>query len=133
MQGIALLMVVLGVTNGINMAIFERTREFGTMRALGTPGREVRRMVLLEAAILGFASATLGELLGILFAAAISAIGIPMPPPPNSDTGYTAQIRIVPTVLAGAFAVGVVGAIVAAIAPGRRVARMPIADALRHT
>jgi putative ABC transport system permease protein len=76
--------------------------------------------------------ATLGVVVGILLASGISAVGIPMPPPPNADIGYVARIRVVPSAIAGAFVVGVVATLLAAIAPASRVARTPVVEALRQ-
>jgi putative ABC transport system permease protein len=73
-----------------------------------------------------------GTALGMLLAWGISAIGIPMPPPPNADIGYTAQIRIVPSVVGGAFAIGVLATVLAAILPALRVARTEVVEALRQ-
>jgi putative ABC transport system permease protein len=47
--------------------------------------------------------------------------------------GYTAQIRIVPVIVVGAMAIGAVATILAALLPARRAARIPIAEALRHS
>jgi putative ABC transport system permease protein len=55
-----------------------------------------------------------------------------MPPPPNADIGYTAQIRLVPSVVASAFAIGLVATVLAAILPALRVARANVVDALRQ-
>jgi len=55
-----------------------------------------------------------------------------MPPPPNANIGYTAQIRVIPEVLVMAFAVGLRATIAAALLPASRVARTPLADALRQ-
>jgi putative ABC transport system permease protein len=129
---IILAMVLLSVTNTVNMTIFERVGEFGTMRALGNRGTRVFALVLVESAVLGVAGAALGTLLGVVLAAAISAIGIPMPPPPNADIGYTAQIRLVPSVIAGAFGIGVLATVLAAILPALRVARTDVVEALRQ-
>jgi len=62
----------------------------------------------------------------------ISAIGIPMPPPPNANLGYTALIRILPQEIATAFAVGFIATVGASILPARRVIRIPVVDALRQ-
>jgi len=70
--------------------------------------------------------------LGMLLALIISAIGIPMPPPPNADPSYVAHIRLVPSVIAGAFLVGSIATIAAAILPAARVQRIPVVDALRE-
>ena len=55
-----------------------------------------------------------------------------MPPPPNSNSGYTALIRVVPSVVLGAFLVGFAATIVASLLPARRVARLPVVEALRQ-
>ena len=80
-------------------------------------------------AILGAAA---GVLLGALLAKGISAIGIPMPPPPNADVGYTARIRLTSGVLATGFVVGFGATLAAAVPPALRVSRMRIADQLRQ-
>ncbi|PWT73558.1 MAG: ABC transporter permease, partial [Proteobacteria bacterium] len=131
LQIIVLAMVVLSVANSINMSAYERIGEFGTMRALGDRGSKVFRLVVTESALLGGIGAAVGVALGIALALGISAIGIPMPPPPNGNLGYTASIRIVPAVLAMAFAVGFVATILAALLPAWRVSRIAVADALR--
>jgi putative ABC transport system permease protein len=132
LQLIILAMVLLSVTNVVNMAVFERAGEFGTMRALGNRGRDVFVLVVVENALLGLAGAATGVAAGLALAVIISAIGIPMPPPPNADLGYTAAIRIVPSVAAGAFGIGVLATVLAAIVPASRVARSKVADALRQ-
>jgi putative ABC transport system permease protein len=132
LQWIILAMVLLSVTNTVNMTIFERTGEFGTMRALGNRGKEVFLLLLAENAILGLLGAAIGVAVGVYLASLISAIGIPMPPPPNADLGYTAKIRIVPSVIASAFAVGVIATVLAAILPALRVARTEVVEALRQ-
>ena len=129
---IVLAMVLLSVANTVNMSIFERVGEFGTMRALGNRSPDVFRLILAESLVLGMAGAVLGTLVGILLAVVISAVGIPMPPPPNANLGYVAQIRVVPSAVAGAFATGFVATVLASILPAVRVARLPVAEALRH-
>jgi putative ABC transport system permease protein len=124
-------MVMLSVANSIKMSVFERVGEFGTMMALGNRRGQVFRLVLLESALLGVVGAVLGLLLGVAFALLISAVGIPMPPPPNANIGYTALVRVVPAVLFGALAVGFIATVLAAAWSGVRVARIPIAQALR--
>ncbi len=129
---IVLLMVILGVANSINMAIFERTGEFGTQRATGDRGRRIFYLIVTETAILGFIGAVLGLLIGVALAWGISRLGIPMPPPPNSNTGYTAYIRIVPSVLVLSCLVGLIASVLAALLPAWRTARVSIIDALRQ-
>jgi len=132
LQIIILVMVLLGVANSVNMSLHERTAEFGIMRALGRTSRYVFRLAVLETVLLGIIGGALGVALGVILALGISAIGIPMPPPPNSDVGFTGAIRIVPTLLVAAFALGVVASAGAALLPARHLARLPLVEALRR-
>lgn len=129
---IILLMVLLSVANSVNMTLFERTREFGTLLALGDRPSTVFRLILTESTLLGLIGALLGMALGCAAAWIISAIGIPMPPPPNANIGYTAYIRLVPLDVLAAGAIGLVATCLAAILPARKVSRMPVVDALRQ-
>jgi putative ABC transport system permease protein len=131
LQVITLLMVLLSVANSVNMSAFERVGEFGTMRALGNRAAHVFWLIVVEGALLGLIAAGIGAAFGISLALVISAIGIPMPPPPNANTGYFASVRIVPFVVSMAVIVGFASATVAALLPAFRVSRMPVADALR--
>ncbi len=131
LQFIILLMVLLSVANSVNMAVYERVGEFGTMMALGNKQGDIFRLVLKENMLLGLLGAGLGVVSGVVLAWAISGIGIEMPPPPNSDIGYTAYIRLVPRVIVMAFGVGAVATLLAALLPAHRVARLPVAEALR--
>jgi len=129
---IILVMVGLGVVNLVNMTVLERVGEFGTMRALGNGNVDVFVLVLIENVVLAAFGALLGLLTGASLAWLISAVGIPMPPPPNSDLGYTARILLTPAVMVKAFAVGFMATVLAALPPAWRVARMPIAEQLRR-
>jgi len=132
LQAIILVMVLLGVANSVNMTLNERTLEFGIIRALGYTGRHVFRLAVLETTLVGAIGSALGVTLGVVLALVISAIGIPMPPPPNSEAGFTGAIRIVLAILLKSFGLGVAASIVAALAPARHVSRLPLVDALRR-
>ena len=126
------IMVVFGITNTMTMAIFERTREIGTIRALGTRRRGVISMFVLEGVSLGLFGGIAGVLLGIGLARLISAAGIQLPPPPGSTRGFLVQIFIVPEVLSQAFWLSLVTAALASVYPAWRAARVDVVEALRH-
>ncbi len=132
LQLIILVMVLLSVTNSVNMSVFERVGEFGTMMALGNRSGEVFRLIVTESVLLGFIGGALGVLLGVLLALGISTVGIPMPPPPNANIGYTAHIQIIPSSLLISFAVGFGATVLAVILPAKRVSRIEVVDALRQ-
>lgn len=131
LQFIVLIMVLLSVANSVNMAIFERTGEFGTLLAIGQRRSAVFRLILLEYVLLGAFGALVGLTLGALAALGITALDIPMPPQPGSDVSYNAVVPLVPGVLTQAFVVGWLACVVAALLPGRRAARLPVVEALR--
>jgi len=125
-------LVLLSVANSVNMTIFERTGEFGTLMALGNRGSAVFKLIFQEIFILALIGSAAGALLGLALAAIISAIGIPMPPMPNTNSGYTALIRIVPWEVGKAFAVGFFATLCAALIPARRASRLQVVEALRY-
>jgi putative ABC transport system permease protein len=126
------IMVVFGITNTMIMAIFERTREIGTVMALGTRRRGVISMFVLEGLALGVLGGLAGVVLGVILAKIVSAIGIQLPPPPGSTRGFLVQIFVVPELLAQAFQLSVVTATLASLYPAWRAARLDVVEALRH-
>jgi len=129
---IVLVMVLLSVANTVNLTIFERTGELGTMRALGNRSRFVFRVLMMESLMLGTIGVTVGVVLGVSLGGVISMIGIPMPPPPNANLGYTAQIRLLPSQVAAAALVGLLATVGAFVVPALRASRIPVAEALRY-
>jgi len=132
LQAVILAMLLLSVVGTVNMSVYERTGEFGTLLAMGCRRRHVFGLVVVENTILGLLGAAIGICVGIAFAAAVSRIGIPMPPPPGSNAGYAATIRLSSVVMAAAAAIGILAAGFAAVLPARRAARLDIVYALRH-
>ena len=131
LQMIILIMVLLSVTNNVNMSVFERLGEFGTMRSLGNRSSHVFRLIVVENFFLGLMGGCLGVAVGAVLGFAISAVGIPMPPPPNANVGYIAHIRLEASTVLVSFAIGLAATVLAALFPAARVSRTPLADALR--
>lgn len=132
LQFIILIVVLLSVANSVSMTAYERVGEFGTLKALGKRDRDISRLIILENSMLGFIGAALGAGLGVGLAIGISAIGIPMPPPPNANVGYTALIRVVPDVVLVSFLIGFIATVLSAIFAARGAARVPVVEALRQ-
>ncbi len=77
------LIIILTISNTQTMSVLERTREIGTSLAIGQRRKYVMRMFLAEGVLIGLAGGVVGLALGCVLAAIISAVGIPMPPPPG--------------------------------------------------
>lgn len=132
LQVIIFTMLILSVASTVNMTVYERTGEFGTMLALGSRQRQVFTLVLLENTLLGLFGSLLGMIIGTILASIISGIGIAMPPPPGSNIGYIASIQLVTWVLITAMLTGIFASTTAAILPARRASKLQITDALRY-
>lgn len=68
--GISLLVAALGITNTMIMSIYERTKEIGVMKVIGANLRDIRKMFLLEAGLIGF----IGGVVGLLFSLLVSLL-----------------------------------------------------------
>lgn len=132
LQLIALVLMAMSVVNSLNTTVFERTAEFGTMRALGNRNGLVFRLIVMESALVGLVAVAIGAALSLLLGALLSHVGIPMPPPPNSEAGFVGRVAITPAILLEAGAVGLASAVLASLAPGWRASSMPVVEGLRQ-
>lgn len=129
---VILLMVSLSVANAINMNVHERAAEFGTMMACGARQASIFRLIMAEGLLLGMLGGALGLVVGNLLALLISAIGIPMPPPPNSDLDYISLIRLDWKISLVSALLGLLAPVMAALRPAVRASRADIAESLRQ-
>ena len=134
---IGLVFFVLASTVLVNttmMVVFERTREIGTVGALGMRGREIVRMFFLESLSLAVIGAAAGVLLGLAIAIPLQLIGIDMS---SATQGMSFEVsgvifarpRVLTTVLIFIYAVAI--SCLAALLPARRAARIQPVEALR--
>lgn len=125
------LIIVLTISNTQTMNVLERTTEIGTSLAIGVRAGEVMSLFLLEGLLIGIGGGIFGISLGYLLASAVSAIGIPMPPPPGMAHGYTGQILISAALVRDAFLLAIATTLLASVLPAWRASRLNIVDALR--
>lgn len=123
--------VTMSVLNTIGMAVVERTREIGTLRALGLKRPGVVKLFGTESALLGIIGATVGLVLTLAFALTVAGVQ-PTWEPPVTAREIVWEIRILPLTLAATFVVLVLFTALAAIAPARRAAKQGIVDCLGH-
>lgn len=126
------LIVVFVVASTMAMAVVERTREIGTLRALGTlPGQLVRSFAL-EGLLLGSVGAAAGALLALSTSLALLVFPLQMPPPPGRSEGYPLQVAIDPALYALTMLAMLLLAALASALVARRTVAMPVVDALGH-
>ncbi|MBK7616427.1 MAG: ABC transporter permease [Vitreoscilla sp.] len=125
--------VVFVVTNAMAMAIIERTREIGTLRAMGTLPSQLVTSFALEGLVLGGVGAVLGALVSLTLSVALMIFPVQMPPPPGRSDGYPLNVAIDPTLYAGTLLVMLALAMLASAWVARRTVHQPIVNALAHT
>ena len=126
------LIIVLTISNTQMMSVLERTTEIGTSLAIGQRRRTVLQMFMAEGFLIGLAGGVLGVALGLVLAHLISAIGIPMPPPPGMARGFDGQILVAPSLAFDALVLALGTTFLASVAPAWKASRMNIVDALRY-
>jgi ABC-type antimicrobial peptide transport system permease subunit len=118
--GLSVIVSLFGIVNTLALSVFERTRELGLLRAIGTTRRQVRQMIRQESVVTALIGAVLGILLGIglggLLAARIEFIAFRIP-------GGTLIIVAIAAIVVG---------ILAAIMPARRASRLNVLEALQY-
>lgn len=127
---IVLLLVVLSVSNTLVSIVFERMRELGTLRAIGTTPGQIAAILAAEAAALGAVGAAAGSLLGAGALLAVNAAGLQMPPPPGAVDPIDLRLAFVPEAFVGAAALMIVVLLVASLVPIVKAIRIKVIDAL---
>ncbi|RKN41538.1 ABC transporter permease [Micromonospora endolithica] len=117
---VALLVGTFLILNTFSIIVAQRTRELALMRAIGASGRQVIGSVVLEAVVVGLIASVLGLAAGIGIGALLAWLF------GNLAGGLTlAGIAVPPAAVIGAFAVGLLITVVAALLPALRAARIP--------
>ncbi len=128
---IALLVATIGIANTMVMAIYERTREIGILKAMGASRGEIRQMFMLEAGFIGLIGGVIGLLLGWLAGLGLDAV-IPVylrhrDLPVRGDF-FVVSLTLAVSVILFATFIG----LVAGLLPAHRAAKLDPLQALRH-
>lgn len=123
--------VVMSVVNTFTMAVMERTREIGTLRALGVKQRGIVSLFSLESVVLGGFGSALGIALTLLVVALVGWLQ-PTWIPPQIARRVPLQIHLVPQFWLFSAVMLMLLSMLSAIVPARKAARMPITNALGY-
>ena len=129
--GIALFVECIGIMNTMIMSIYERTREIGTLKAMGASRSDIRWMFMIEAGLIGLLGGVVGLLLSWVLSYALNHGAVwyatqrklPLP-----DTLFV----ITPLLALQAIGFATLIGIVAGLYPANRAARLDPLAALRH-
>jgi putative ABC transport system permease protein len=126
LMALAFAVASLGIVNTLTMNVHEQTRQLGLLRALGLTRAQLRRMVTAQAVLLASISLLPGVLVGVALAWAIHHAS-------SAWAGPQAAFHLHGLVVAGCCILAVVMAILAALVPARRAARLSVIQALQHS
>jgi putative ABC transport system permease protein len=129
---VLVVIVILSAAIVMTMAVTERTREIGTLRALGTRPAGVLRMFLAEGAVIALGGCAAGVVLALVIRAILNASGLVLPPPPGATHGMPINVKLYPLAYAAGLVAMVVTMGIASFFPARRASRVAIVDALTH-
>ncbi len=119
---LSIVISLFGIVNTLVLSVFERTRELGMLRAVGTTRWQVRLMIGFESITTALIGATLGLILGLFLAALVIH--------PLADQGILFAVPY--GTLAIFMAAAILAGIVAAIFPARRASRLNVLEALQY-
>lgn len=124
LEVIAICVAILGIANALLALVLERRRELGILRYLGASGRQLRRLVVIEAALLGLLACAAGLLLGFgLSLVLIYVIN-------RQSFGWTIQFSLPGEFLALATLVIYIATCLSALYPARQAARIDPVEAV---
>jgi putative ABC transport system permease protein len=117
---LSVIVSLFGIVNTLILSIYERTRELGMMRAIGTSRRQVRQMIRYESIITALIGGVFGIVIGVV-GAVIASLFL-------SGSGYVLSIPFGTLVIL--LLVSALAGIIAAQAPARRAGKLDLLQAL---
>ena len=118
--GLSVAIALLGMVNTLALSVMERTRELGTLRAVGASRRQLRRMVRHESIVVALIGAAVGLPVGVGLAALVT----------EALSDYDVSLSLPIGGLLTIALVAVLAAVAAASGPARRASRVQVVKAL---
>jgi putative ABC transport system permease protein len=118
---LSVIVSLFGIVNTLILSIYERTRELGMLRAIGTSRRQVRQMIRYESVITALIGGVFGLVIGVVGAILVTTLTL-------SGSGYVQSFPI--GTLLVLLLVAALAGVIAAQLPARRAARLDMLQAL---
>jgi putative ABC transport system permease protein len=118
---LSVIVSMFGIVNTLILSIYERTRELGMLRALGTSRRQIRQMIRYESLITALIGGVFGLVIGVVGAVLVTSLTL-------SGSEFKQSIPVPTLVIL--LVVAAIAGLLAAQAPARRAARLDVLAAL---
>ena len=127
---LALAVATLGIINTLVMAILERRREIGVLKALGAADSDVKQLFFVEAGVMGLAGGVMGVLFGWMIGAVLTfATNVYLK---RQDLPGVEIFAVPWWLISGAIGFAVLVSLIAGLYPASRAAKLNPVDALRY-
>jgi putative ABC transport system permease protein len=123
--GVSLVVGSVGIANTMFTSVLERTKEIGTMKAIGAKNSDIMMIFLFNSALVGFVGGVLGIVLSLILTSFFPYLGLPMT---RSSTGMTVAPDLMLLGIGLAMFIGIISGII----PAYNASKMKPVDALRY-
>ncbi|SFM59231.1 ABC transporter permease [Methanolobus profundi] len=123
--GVSLVVGSVGIANTMFTSVLERTKEIGTMKAIGAKNSDILMIFLFNSALVGFVGGVLGILLSLVLTSFFPYLGLPMV---RSSTG----LAVAPDLMLLGIGIAMFIGVLSGIIPAYNASKMKPVDALRY-
>jgi putative ABC transport system permease protein len=123
--GVSLIVGSVGIANTMFTSVMEKTREIGTMKAIGAKNRDIMMIFLVNSALVGFVGGVLGIVLSLGLTSLLPSLGLTMM---RSSMGSTLSPELMLLGISIAVFIGIISGVV----PAYNASKMRPVDALRY-
>jgi len=124
---VSLIVGAVGIANTMFTSVLEKTREIGTMKAIGAKNRDILMIFVFNSAMVGFVGGVFGVMLGALVSALFPMIGVTM-----TRGGEGTSMSLSPGLMLFGLSLAVLIGVISGAVPAYRASKMKPVDALRY-
>ena len=125
--GVSLIVGAVGIANTMFTSVLEKTKEIGTMKAIGAKNRDILMIFVINSAMVGFVGGILGVILGSLLSLAFPVLGITLMRGPN-----VGGVSFDPTLVFYGITLAIFVGVLSGAIPAYRASKLKPVDALRY-
>jgi putative ABC transport system permease protein len=125
--GVSLLVGAVGIANTMFTSVLEKTKEIGTMKAIGAKNRDILMIFVINSAMVGFVGGVLGVILGSLLSLLFPLMGITL-----ARGTSVGGISFSPTLIVSGIALAILVGVISGAVPAYRASKLKPVDALRY-
>ncbi|AKB53967.1 MULTISPECIES: ABC transporter permease [Methanosarcina] len=124
---VSLLVGAVGIANTMFTSVLEKTKEIGTMKAIGAKNRDILMIFLFNSAMVGLVGGILGDMLGAFISTLFPMLGLQM-----MGGGGSSSMYFAPDLMALGLGLAILIGVISGVVPAYRASKLKPVDALRY-